>query len=123
MKPARAKLDFILRFVEEYQGTHGREACVKAAGALLRLAKRRRALAMAECNPPDPWKRYADILARRKYEDWEASIVRRRDKLLQRVHDTCAPFKLTFESQGDPRGHCIKVLFPSMNGARMGVPT
>ena len=113
------KLEFVARFITEYP-QHGREACVKAAGELLRLAKRRRALALVEVNPPDPWKRYSVSMAAQMYRDWEESIVRRREKILARVAAVCAPFKLTFESQGDPRGPCIKVLFPS---GRVGVPT
>lgn len=115
------RLDFIARFVAEYP-ERSREECVHAAGALIRLAKRRRALALAECNPPDPWKRYSPTMARQMHEDWEASIVRRRERILAKVAAVCAPFKLPYESQGDPRGACIKVKFPTANG-HVGVPT
>ncbi len=118
----QARLDFIARFVTEYANLHGREECVHAAGALIRLAKRRLALAMVECNPPDPWKRYSETMARRLYEDWEESVQRRKDKLLGRVRETCAPFALPYESQGDPRGPCLRVKFPTANG-HTGVPT
>lgn len=112
MATQKEKLDFILQFIAEYPA-HGREACVRAAGELLRLARRRRALAVVECNPPAHWERYSQLMANRMREDWEERLIRRKDKLLARVEAACAPFKLPYESQGDPRGPCLRVRFPS----------
>ena len=121
MTRATERLDFIARFVTEYP-EHGREECVHAAGALIRLSQRRHALAMAECNPPGHWERMAPLRADMLREEWEEHLQRRKDRLLAKVEAVCKPFGLAFTSQGDPRGACIKVKFPTANGT-VGVPT
>jgi hypothetical protein len=95
MTSAGPELDFILQFTLEYP-QHGREACVRAAGTLLRLAKQHGKIQDYKlCITPDA-----------KTKDREARIERR-------IIAVCAPFKLPIRLTKDPRYHTVRVRFPS----------
>lgn len=120
MTTQKEKVDFITRFRDQFPG-RDREACITAAGQLLRLAAKYQRMADEACSGPAayvhrvPYPRAGELI-----EQWQAGLERRQARCEAAIRKRCAEWALPVDFGGDPRGFTVKIHFPDGTGNTWG---